>query len=436
VNRAENALFGSAVAVRGDVAIVGAQGDGLAGVGAGAAYIYRLIGGDWEFEQTLVASDAQTGDGFGFSVAIDGGVALVGAVSDDDQGQSSGAAYVFRFDGAQWVEEQKLRPPALAIDFHFGWSVALAGEVAVVGAPVLPYPPDETGFAYVFRYNGAQWALERTLEPGEGGADQQYGISVATDGQRVVVGARWSSVLAPFAGAAYVYAYGGAWTLERRLLAADGGQSDQFGHGVALDGDTVIVGAPQPWGGPGAAYYFRRNGASWTQRQKLTPESGLSNESFGAFVAVAGERLVVGSPQTYVGPGRAFAYWYDGSAWSQRQELVPDPLAGPQGSYGAAVSVHGDTAFVGARAADTGCEENSLCNSGAAYVYSLAGGCPCPADLSGDGVVDLGDLSLLLASFGTATGAEPEQGDLDLDGDVDLTDLSLLLSEFGSACPI
>ena len=432
-NRVAHANFGSAVAVRGERAIIGAQGDPAQGIGAGAAYIYGYVDGHWAPQHVLLAPDGQPTDSFGYAVAIDGNVALVGAIGDDDHGDMAGSAYIFRFDGSQWNFEQKLLPPGSSGDFMFGWSVALAGNVAVIGAPVLPYPPDETGYAFVYSFNGSAWTLDRTLQPADGGIDQQFGLSVATDGTRVVVGARWNDVRAQDAGAAYVYVGAGSWTLERRLTASDGSNGDQFGHAVAIDGDAIFIGAPQPWQGLGAAYYFRRGGSNWTQSQKL-PADGITNENFGAFLALSGGRLLVGSPETYAGPGRAFAYALDGTNWAALGELVAQPPVGPTASYGAAVGLSGDRALIGARGADAGCEETTSCDSGRVYAFHLDGQCPCPGDLNADGVVELADLSTLLANFGTIDGASADQGDIDDDADVDIADLALLLGAFGSSC--
>ena len=126
--------FGWKVSMSGTVAVLGAYADDDAGTSSGSAYVFRFDGAQWQHEQKLTASDAAANDNFGWSVSVCGNVAVVGADSDDDGGASSGSAYVFRFDGTQWVEEQKLTAPDAAATDFFGQSVAVSGNLAVVGA--------------------------------------------------------------------------------------------------------------------------------------------------------------------------------------------------------------------------------------------------------------------------------------------------------------
>ena len=131
VDGAELVGFGRSVSVSGDLALVGASGDDDAGSNSGSAYVFRVDGSEWFEEAKLVASDAAGGDRFGISVALCGDVALVGAHEDDDADSHSGSAYVFRFDGTTWVEEQKLTDGEQSDEF--GRSVSVCGEVALVG---------------------------------------------------------------------------------------------------------------------------------------------------------------------------------------------------------------------------------------------------------------------------------------------------------------
>lgn len=417
-----HAQFGASVAASGDMAIVGASAEMNGGVATGAAYVYRRTVRGWEVEQMLLADDGTQGDAFGASVTIDGDVAVVGAPGDDDHGTSSGSAYLFRFDGTQWVQQRKLLPPPASPDFLFGVSVALRGQVAVVGAPVLPYPPDDTGHAFVYIDDGSGWRLQRRLAPPGGGIDQQFGISVATDGQRVVVGARWNDSRALNAGAAYVYSSDDNWTQSQRLLASDGRENDEFGRGVSIDGDTIAVGTPQPWRGYGAVYLFRRSGSNWIEDHRLSPGSGGTNESFGQAVALAGSRLIVGTPQSFVGPGRAYAYAREGNQWFGPWELSPQPIPEREASYGAAVTVVGDEALVGARAAGDG--------AGSVYVFNLTGDCRRLGDLNCDGVLDAFDVEPFILALLNPAGyavAYPDcnrdLADVNGDGSVDAFDI-------------
>ena len=142
---------------------------------AGAAYVFRFDGSAWVEEQQLTASDAQSGDQFGRAVSLDGDLAVVGAYFDDDQGAQSGSAYVFHFDGKSWVEQQKILPSDGAARDTFGKSLALSGDLLLVAA---------CGAAYVFRFDGTRWTEEQKLTDPEAGCERDYGSAVAVLGVR------------------------------------------------------------------------------------------------------------------------------------------------------------------------------------------------------------------------------------------------------------
>ncbi|MEE8156265.1 MAG: FG-GAP repeat protein, partial [Phycisphaerales bacterium] len=147
---------GKSVSVSGDVAVMGADKDDAA-FNSGAAYIFRAIAGKWEQEAKLTASDAAQQDFFGRSVAISGDAVLIGAYADDDAGESSGSAYVFRFDGRVWNQEAKLTASDASSGDRFGLAVALSNNVAVVGAAFDKDGGFYSGSVYVYRFDGATW---------------------------------------------------------------------------------------------------------------------------------------------------------------------------------------------------------------------------------------------------------------------------------------
>ncbi|GAF91309.1 unnamed protein product, partial [marine sediment metagenome] len=192
----------------------------------------------------LVPSDGAQDDNSGYSVAISGDTAVVGAYADDDNGSSSGSAYVFRYNGSSWAEEQKLLASDGEANDYFGHAVAISGDTAVVGA----YGDDDngssSGSAYVFRYNGSNWSEEQKLLAFGGGVGDQFGYSVAISGDAIVIGAPYDDDNGSNSGSAYVFRYtGGNWMLQAMLLASDGEANDYFGRAVAISGDTAVVGA-------------------------------------------------------------------------------------------------------------------------------------------------------------------------------------------------
>jgi hypothetical protein len=193
-------------------------------------------------------------------VAVDGDSAVIGASLDDDQGYASGSAYVFVRSGTGWSEQAKLLPSDGAAADQFGTSVAVDGDSAVVGA----HWDDDQGFvsgsAYVFVRSGTGWSEQAKLLPSDGAAGDGFGVGVAVDGDSAVVGAPGDDDQGSASGSAYVFVRSGTtWSEQAKLLPSDGGAADHFGTSVAVDGDTVAVGAPgddDQGSASGSAYVF------------------------------------------------------------------------------------------------------------------------------------------------------------------------------------
>ena len=195
-------------------------------------------------EFKITASDGAAGDWFGFSVSISGDYAVVGAYWDDDNGSSSGSAYVFKRTGTSCAQEAKLLPSDGAEFDRFGWNVSISGDYAVVGAKW----DDDNGFfsgsAYVFKRTGTIWAQETKLLASDGAADDFFGNSVSISGDYAVVGAIGDDDNGSWSGSAYVFKRTGtSWAQEAKLLPSDVAASDNFGHSVSISGDYAVVGA-------------------------------------------------------------------------------------------------------------------------------------------------------------------------------------------------
>jgi hypothetical protein len=302
--------FGRSVALSGETALVGAlYGDGVA-TNSGTAYVFAVnsVSGDWEEIKKLAASDAQMYDEFGISIALSGKTAVVGAHYANDIELKSGAAYVFAVNSVsgEWEEVTKLTASdAESLDL-FGSSVALDGETAVVGAHSEDSLGTDAGAVYVFAVNSVsgEWEEVAKLTASDGQAGDVFGISVALSGETVVVGASREDTVGSDAGAAYVFAVNsvsGEWDEVKKLTAPDGRSGDWFGLSVDVSGETVVVGARYEDGiatDAGAAYVFAMNSASgeWEEGAKLTASDAYYRDEFGWCVAVRGETVVVGAP--------------------------------------------------------------------------------------------------------------------------------------------
>jgi len=282
-------------------------------------------------EQQLVAGDGAALDQFGSAVAISGDTAVVGAPYDTVAGMSQqGSVYVFIRTGSTWTQQAQLFASDGAAGDEFGWSVAIDGDTIVVGADADDvFANIDQGTAYVFTRSGTVWTEQAHLYANDGsGTDRDYfGVAVAVKGDTAIVGAYLDDYVSNInQGSAYVYVRSGtAWSLQQHLLAGDGAAVDEFGSSVGLDADTAVVGAWSKTVGSniqqGAAFIFVRSGTVWTQQAKLTASDGQAQDFFGGSVAVSGDTVVAGSDwHDFTGQtdqGAAYVFVRTGTTWSE-----------------------------------------------------------------------------------------------------------------------
>jgi hypothetical protein len=393
--------FGISVSVSGDTIVVGSlledsnatgvdgnQGDNSA-ADSGAAYVFVRNGTTWSQQAYLKASNAEANDQFGYSVFVSGDTVVVGApfegsnatgVNGDEANNGaivSGAAYVFVRNGATWSQQAYLKASNTESGDLFGITVTASNDIVVVAARgedsnatgVNGNEADNnetnSGAAYIFvRDTGGVWSQQAYLKASNTEGDDSFGASVAAAGDTVVVGATGEDSMATgidgdqsnnsanSSGAAYIFVrdLSDVWSQQAYLKASNTGSGDQFGHAVAADGDTVVVGsfledsnatglngdqANNSAGDSGAAYVFVRElGATWSQQSYVKASNTDSIDRFGSAVGVSGDTIVI-------------------SAY---------------GESSSATGANGDQA------------DNSLSNSGAAYIFE--------PDTDGDGVAD------------------------------------------------
>ena len=374
--------LGMSVALGGNTAVVGDPYETADGYDhGGVVYIYTWSGTKWSQQAELTASDAAASDWFGWSVAVSGDTAVVGAPNKTVSGQDyAGAAYVYTRSGTKWSPQKELSDPAATYEDWFGTSVAVSGNTALVGAPGAT--AGGAGGAYVYTRSGTSWSKPSELSDPAAANGDDFGCSLALDGDTAVVGAYNTTVRSlEDAGAAYVFTGAGAsWSKPTELTASDAAGNDNFGSSVALDGDTVLVGAfDKTVGGQstaGAAYVFTGAGASWSQQAELKDPGPASGDNFGTSVAVSGDTAVVGVPYKTVGTaidaGAAYVYTRAQTSWSKETELK-DPDATYGDHFGTAVARSADRALIGAYGTTLQVGGGSLDGAGAAYDYVLYG---------------------------------------------------------------
>jgi hypothetical protein len=322
----------------------------------------------------FTAGGSSADDRFGYWVALDGDTALVGVPSDDDGGNDSGTAYVFVRLGGVWTQQAKLTAGDAAEGDRFGRSVALDRDTALVGARADDDGGDDSGSVYVFVRSKEIWTQQAKLTAGDAAEGDLFGHSVALDRDTALVGANRDDGEGTDSGSAYIFVRdGGIWTQQARLTAGDAAAGDLFGESVSVSENTALVGAVLHGDEDrrsGSAYIFGRRGTAWTQQAKLTASDAAEGDLFGQAVALDGDTALVGSSLDdgeIKDAGSAYIYGRSGNSWTEQARLsARDGAAGAR--FGQAVALDGDTALVGANR--DGAEGS---RSGAALVFVRRG---------------------------------------------------------------
>jgi len=371
----------------------------------------------------LKASNAESSDFFGVSVASSGLTLVVGATGEDSKAikvngdetnndkQNSGAAYVFVQDQfGEWSQQAYLKVFnsggfGLA---NIGQAVAISGDTAVISSPWVTFETGGIkGAAYVFERTGEDWCQEVVinevprcsqfiLKPSSGNIGNAFGISVAISGDTIVVGDSFDDDSTALSGAAYVFVRdGNGWSQQAYLKASNTGPGDQFGGSVAISGDTIVVGASLEDSDTrgvngnesndlaeqaGAAYVFvRDNNDQWNQQAYLKASNTDAGDAFGGSVAVSGNTIVVGagwedsdtsgvngddSNNDSANSGAAYVFVRDELGdWSQHSYMKASNAGGGD-LFGLSVAISGDTFAVSAEF-----EDDLITDSGATYVF-------------------------------------------------------------------
>ena len=236
--------FGYGVSISGSTAIVGAHGDDDNGTDSGSAYIFEEDGPGWSQVAKLSAGDGEGWDYFGGSVSVSGSTAIVGSCGDDDSGSSSGAAYIFGDYGSGWSQVARLTADDAAEGDYFGLSVSISGSTAIVGARDDDDNGDNSGAAYIFEDDGSGWSQVAKLTAADGAAWDLFGASVAISGTTAAIGAYGDDDSGTDSGSVYIFECDGfEWSQVAKLTAGDGAADDWFGLSVSISDSTALAGA-------------------------------------------------------------------------------------------------------------------------------------------------------------------------------------------------
>jgi len=361
--------FGFSVSIDGDYGVIGAYKDDDNGNKSGSAYIFTRQDSNWSQQAKLLASDGESNDRFGWSVSISGDYAIIGAYGDADDGYYSGSIYIFTRQDSNWSQQAKLLASDGNIGDFFGWSVSISSDYAIIGA----YGDDDngssSGSAYIFKRLDSNWSQQAKLLASDGVSGDRFGWSVSIDEDYAIIGAHNSD---GYHGSTYIFKRTDSTWAEEQKMTTSG--IEGFGYSVSIDGDYVIVGAPLDGDNghySGSAYVFKRLGSNWSQQAKLLASDGDADDNFGASVSIDGFHTIIGAEGNDDNgnkSGSAYIFKRLGSNWFQQAKLLAsDGEAGD--NFGASVSIDGNYTLIGAYNDDDNGE-----NSGSGYVFNRSGG--------------------------------------------------------------
>ena len=333
--------FGYAVAISGTTAMVSEAKATINGrEGQGEVYVFTRMGAQWILTQKLIAGDGAADDVFGSSISLSGDTAIIGALGVQDD---RGAAYVFKRSGDGWKQAQKLTASdGLPLDW-FGYSVGLSGTHLIVGAR---NAQGDRGAAYFYDGSSGDWVLAAELTPADLQPQDYFGNSVAISGTTALVGA--FDIDGHTAGAAYIFNYRSrsGWIQTQKLVPSDGERDDWFGWSVALSDNTAVIGANQALINnhhhQGAVYVFNKSSGVWIESQKLLATDGAEFGALGTSVALDGDTILAGAP------GRPAAYLFNrtNNIWSQRAEFIASDYSESGGNFAWKAALDGYTSLV------------------------------------------------------------------------------------------
>ncbi len=402
--------FGASVDIGSGLVLVGARLDDTASINGGLAYVYNANTG--AFIRQLEGSNITPADEFGASVAIHGNIILVGAQYHNFGPTNSGAAYFF--NASTGAQTRFVGPSDAANNDWFGESVAINSVISLISAPNTSNSDGSRGAVYAFLNSTMKQLLKITPSPLRG--DIRFGSSLAINESYFVVGAPGdSSPTTPFPGEAYVYSVATGLPTEL-LIANTPDPASQFGWDVDIDGNIVVIGArsDDAFGdSAGAVYVF--DATNGNQLMRLGSPNPTTDGFFGSSVAIGNGVIAVGaSRETGSAPDSGVVYVFDASTYELIDTVLPPELVAGS-TIGNKLAIDGETIVAGA--------ENLLTTnpvSGHAYILNPY----CRPDLNQDGNLNFLDVSAFLDT----------QLDWNNDGSFNFLDISGFLASYADAC--
>jgi len=417
-------LFGISAVIEGDTVVIGAkEGDGVFD-DSGAVHVFDRSSGSLIEEARLTPATDDPHIKFGFSLGLDRGV-LAASSPFQNLGDNlgSGSVYLFERIVGQWQQSAELNAfdAESNLGGRFGFSLAIQGNTLVVGAPLDSERGEFAGAAYVFEKIDGQWQHVTKLFSDSTASDQQFGWQVALDGDTLAVGAPFRNIVGNDSGAVYVFRkQDGQWpAASLRLRPFDAFGEQEFGRVLALSGDDLVVG-----GRPGfqnAVYYFQRYSNQWYQLTKLEPWDDANIGWYGISLSIENDTIAIGASFDDYGAGdtgSVYVFKRIQSAWRYVSRLVSSTAAASD-ELGTSVAMDDGMLISGAA------YRNEFgARSGAAYLFDVSN-VGLAGDMNDDGRVNLMDVDHFVEALLGLSGDDSldARADMDCTNNIDSHDM-------------
>ena len=373
-NPQDNQKFGQSVSISGNYAIVGAT---HSSVKSNQAYIYELSNGTWSAKQILNPTIHSDTDKVGYSVSMSGNYAIISAWGYQS---NKGRAHIYELSNGTWTEIQQITASDGYSQAKFSRTVAISGNYAIISQPG---GTNTQGCVYIFELSNGTWTEKQKLKATDSVNGDEFGYSVAINGNYAIVGCRSRS---SFTGSAYIFELSnGNWgtavpgetyrTETQKIAPSELASGDQFGFSVAISGSNALVSSvanDDSGTRTGSAYIFENSNGTWTEKQKLLASDKAGGDNFGHFVSIDGNNAIIGSrgdSEAGSFTGAAYLFQFSNDTWSETKKFLASDKA-ERDFFGSSVAINGSYAFVGSPDEDN----SGKTNPGAAYIFSVSGG--------------------------------------------------------------
>jgi len=346
----------------------------------------------------ITPNGIQEGDFFGYAITATSKFTAASAPFDAEKGTRTGAVYIFKRNGLVFeTTSQIIYPESATREDHFGWSLAIDGDVLVIGAPKNDKNGEDAGMAYIYRHSGAnQWELVKELEAFNATAGQEFGTAVALDNGILIVGSKFdtenyydqgdiTNAGGIAQGSVYLFDEANNWNFSQKLVPTDenGHLWDAFGQALGIEGNTIAVGASgtdnTTYKAPGSVYVFTKSGDIWEQQARIEASDGQTEDFFGSDLSLEESTIAIASPGSHNSlipnqsqpHGAAYVFEQSGNQWSEVSKLLPADVV-PNDNFGSGgIGFHKDYLVVGAPFSEEVTKSN-----GSAYFFKREAGWP------------------------------------------------------------